>query len=199
MCEVPRSPGHGRDDIGVDLGLKSISKCSDGTELEPARFYRDLESKFAEAQRKKRKRRVKSIRAKIADRRKDSLHKFSRALVDRARTITVGDVSASAMAKTRRIAKSVLDVGWSMLRGMLRHKCGHAGVAYAEVDEAHTTRTCSTCGCLSGPTGLAGLGVRRWRCSECGSEHDRDHNAARNIARLGCETPCPSRHGSPGL
>lgn len=198
VCEVPRSQGSGRDDVGVDLGLKSVAKCSDGTELEQARFYRDFETKLAEAQRKKRKRQVKSIHAKIANRRKDTLHKFSRALVDRARKITVGDVSASAMTKTR-MAKSVLDAGWSMLRGMLRYKCDHAGVAYAEVNEANTTRACSSCGCLSGPTGLAGLSIRRWTCSECGAEHDRDQNAARNIARLGCETPCPDGHGSPGF
>ena len=198
VCEMPRSLGKGRDEVGVDLGLKSVAKCSDGQELEQARFYRDLEPKLAEAQRKGRKRQVKSIHAKIANRRKDTLHKFSRALVDRAQRITVGDVSASAMTKTR-MAKSVLDAGWSMLRGMLRYKCDHAGVAYAEVDEANTTRACSSCGCLTGPRGLAGLGIRRWTCGDCGAEHDRDQNAARNIARLGCETPCPSGPGSPAF
>lgn len=198
VCEVPRSQGRGRDDIGVDLGLKSVAKCSDGQELEQARFYRDLEPKLAEAQRRKRKRRVRTIHAKIANRRKDSLHKFSRALVDRARRITVGNVSASAMAKTW-MAKSVLDAGWSTLRGSLRYKCDHAGVAYAEVDEAYTTQTCSACGCISGPKGRAGLAIRRWTCGECGAEHDRDRNAALNIARLGCETPCPSGHGSPAF
>jgi transposase len=97
------------------------------------------------------------------------------------------------------MAKSVLDAGWSMLRGMLRYKCDHAGVAYAEVEEANTTRTCSSCGGLTGPTGRAGLGLWRWPCGACGAEHDRDQNAARNIARLGCETPCPDGHGSLGF
>ncbi len=151
VCEIPCRQGGGREEFGVDLGLKSVATCSDGTRLEQARFYRDLEPKLAEAQRKGRKRQVRTIHAKIANRRKDTLHKFSRALVDRARKITVGDVSASAMAKTR-MAKSVLDAGWSTLRGMLRYKCDHAGVAYAVVDEANTTRACSSCGCLSGPT-----------------------------------------------
>lgn len=195
---MPRLQGCGRDDIGVDLGLKSVAKCSDGQELEQARFYRDLEPKLAEAQRRKRKRQVRTIHAKIASRRKDRLHKFSRALVDRARKITLGDVSASAMARTR-MAKSVLDAGWATLRGFLRYKRDHAGAAYAEVDEAYTTRTCSSRGSLSGPTGLAGLSVRRWTCGECGAEHDRDRNAALNIARLGCATPCPSGHCSPAF
>jgi putative transposase len=198
VCEVERGQSAGRSEVGVDLGLKSVAKCSDGTALEQARFYRDLEPKLAEAQRKKRKRQVRTIHAKIANRRKDSLHKFSRALVNRAREITVGNVSASALAKTR-MAKSVLDAGWSMLRDYLRYKCDHAGVAYAEVDEAYTTQACSVCGCLSGPKGRAGLAIRRWTCGQCGAEHDRDQNAALNIARLGCETPCPSGHGSPAF
>lgn len=87
----------------------------------------------------------------------------------------------------------------ALLRGMLRYKCDCAGVAYAEVNGANTTRTCSSCGCCSGPTGLAGLSIRRWTCGEFGADHDRDRNAAQTIARLGCETPCSSGHGSPGF
>ena len=68
---------------------------------------------------------MRAVHAKIANRRKDALHKFSRALVNRARSITVGNVSASAMAKTR-MAKSVLDAGWAMLPGYLRYTCDHA-------------------------------------------------------------------------
>jgi len=184
VCEVEIKALGGNADIGVDLGLKSVAKCSDGPELERATFYRDLEPKLAEAQRRKRKRQVRTIHAKIANRR----NKFSRALVKRARSITVGNVSASKLAKTP-MAKSVLDAGWSMLRTYLRYKCDHAGVAYVEVDEAYTTQTCSECGCLSGPKGREGLAVRRWVCGDCGAEHDRDQNAALNIARLGCETP----------
>jgi putative transposase len=196
--EGERGQSAGRAEVGIALGLKSVATCSEGPDLEQARFYRDLAPKLAAAQRKKRKRQVRTIHAKIATRRKDRLHKFSRALVDRARTITVGNVSASAMAKTR-MAKSLLDAGWSMLRDDLRYPCDHAGVAYAEVDEACTTQACSAWGCRSGPKGRAGLAIRRWTCGECGAEHDRDQNAARNIARLGCATPCPSGHGRPAL
>jgi IS605 OrfB family transposase len=189
VCEIKANPLGGVDEIGIDLGLKAVATCSDGTELERASFYRDLEPKLAEAQRKRRKRQVKTIHAKIANRRKDSLHKFSRRVVNRCSRITVGNVSASKMAKTR-MAKSMLDAGWSMLRGYLRYKCDHAGVAYLEVDEANTTRTCSACGSISGPRGLEGLGIRQWVCGDCGSEHHRDINAALNIARLGCEALC---------
>jgi putative transposase len=189
VCAIEGKPLGGADEIGIDLGLKAVATCSDGTELEQASFYRDLEPKLAEAQRKRRKRQVKTIHATIANRRKDSLHKFSRRLVNRSSRITVGNVSASKLARTR-MAKSVLDAGWSMLRGYLRYKSDHAGVAYLEVDEANTTRTCSACGSISGPRGLEGLGIRRWVCGDCGFEHHRDVNAALNIARLGCETPC---------
>ena len=198
VCEVEAKPLGGLDEVGVDLGLKTVAKCSNGPELTQAAFYRDLEPKLAEAQRRGRKRQVRSIHAKIANRRKDALHKFSRELVNRSRCIVVGNVSASKMAKTR-MAKSVLDASWSKLRGYLRYKCDHAGVSYVEVDEAYTTCTCSACGCLSGPRGLAGLGLRRWTCGDCGAEHNRDENAARNIARLGCETPRSVERGSLAL
>ena len=67
----------GQDKIGIDLGLKDTATCSDGTKLEAGRFYRDLEPKLAVAQRARKKKRVKAIQAKIANRRKDALHKFS--------------------------------------------------------------------------------------------------------------------------
>jgi len=195
VYEVERSQSAGRTEVGVDLGLRPVAKCSDGAELEQARFSRDLEAKRGQTRREKRRRQVLTIHAGIASRRRDGLHKFSRALVDRAGKITVGTVSASAMAKTG-MAKSVLDAGWWRLRDYLRYKCDHAGVADAEVDEASTTQACSACGCIGGPKGRAGLAIRRWTCGGCGADHDRDQNAARNIARLGCETPCPPRHGS---
>lgn len=80
---------------------------------------------------------MKSVRAKIANRRKDSPHKFSRVLVNRARKISVGSVLASALTKTR-MAKSVLHAGWPVLRDLFRYKCVHAGLAYAEVNAANT-------------------------------------------------------------
>jgi hypothetical protein len=126
VCEIEVTSLGGAAEIGIDLGLKSVATCSDGTKLEQASFYRDLEPKLVEAQRRGRKRQVKTIHAKIANRRKDPLHKFSRRQVNRSSRITVGNVSASKLAKTR-MAKSALDAGWSMLRGYLRYKSDHAG------------------------------------------------------------------------
>ncbi|WP_028303823.1 RNA-guided endonuclease InsQ/TnpB family protein, partial [Oceanospirillum maris] len=123
---------------------------------------------------------------KIANRRKDALHKFSRSLVNRSGEIYVGNVKSSSLAKTK-MAKSVLDTGWAMLKTMLDYKCAHAGIVFKEVNESYTTQACSCCGCISvsSPKGRSGLRIREWTCSECGVTHDRDINAARNILAVG--------------
>ncbi len=108
------------------------------------------------------------------------MHKFSRRIVDRYQNIFVGDVSSTQLAQTR-MAKAVLDSGWGMLRQMLQYKGEHAGRSISVTCERYTTRTCSSCGSLSGPRGVNGLRVRRWTCVDCGESHDRDVNAARNI------------------
>lgn len=184
--EVEEKATTGQSAIGIDLGLKTAATCSDGTKLEAGRFYRDMEENLATAQRARNKRRVKNIHAKIANRRKDALHKFSTDLVKRCGEIYVGDVSSSKLAKTN-MAKSVYDAGWASLKTMLKYKSQQAGIVYKEVNEAYTTQTCSTCGALpeSRPKGIAGLGMRDWQCCECGSLHDRDVNSAINICRLG--------------
>ena len=176
----------GQDRIGIDLGLTDTATCSDGTKLEAGRFYRGLEEKLAIAQRARNKTQVKTIHAKIANRRKDALHKFSRELVNRCGEIYVGNVSRLKLVKTT-MAKSVLDAGWGQLKTMLDYKCAHAGIVFKEVNEAYTTQTCSHCGSLpeSRPKGIAGLGIREWTCSGCGVAHDRDTNAARNILAVG--------------
>ena len=184
--EVEMDRPAGQDKLGIDLGLKDTAVCSDGTNLKAARFYRDLEPNLAKAQRARNKARVKAIHAKISNRRKDALHKFSRTLVNRCGEIYVGNVSSLKLVKTN-MAKSVLDAGWGQLKTMLEYKCAHAGTVFKEVNEAYTTQTCSDCGCLpdSRPKGIAGLGIREWTCSECGVTHDRDVNAAKNILAVG--------------
>jgi putative transposase len=190
VVEVPRQLSPGQKQVGIDLGLKTTATCSDGQKLESGRFYRDLESKLGIAQRAGRKTRAKAIHAKIANRRKDALHKFSRALVERCGLIVVGDVNSLKLAKTK-MAKSVLDAGWGQLKSMLAYKCDHAGIVFMEVREGYTTQTCSNCGSRPGsrPRGIAGLGIREWTCVDCGAVHDRDINAARNILALGHERP----------
>jgi len=177
----------GTGSVGVDLGLKTTATPSSGEPLEAGRFYRDQQQKLAIAQRARNKQRIKAIHAKIRNRRHDALHKFSRQLVNENGLIVVGNVSSSTLTKTK-MAKSVLDAGWSNLKTLLSYKCEHAGGVFLEVNERYTSQACSCCGSLSpsSPKGRAGLRIREWTC-ECGVTHDRDQNAARNILALGHE------------
>lgn len=197
VVDADIKPSFGQGAVGIDLGLKDIATCSNGEKLENSRFYRRMEDKLAIAQRARNKQRVKAIHAKIKNRRKDAQHKFSRKLVNQYGEIVVGDVSSTKLAKTK-MAKSVYDAGWSQLKTMLEYKCAHAGIVFKVVNEAYTTRTCSSCGSLSGPQGVNGLRIRDWECMECGVVHDRDINAARNILSLGAGR-CPQEVGIPIL
>jgi transposase len=178
------APIQSLDAVGIDLGLKDLYATSDGAAVRAQRFYRDLEPALATAQRARKKQRVKAIHAKIANRRKDALHKASTDIVRKHGANFVGNVSASALAKTPT-AKSVLDAGWSTFRTMLAYKSDDAGRWFCEIDESYSTQDCSACCSRTGPKGREQLDVRRWRCTTCGTQHHRDINAAANIRNRG--------------
>lgn len=182
-CPV-EEPTTGTKHVGIDLGLKTLATCSDGTRIEAPRWYRNQQRRIAEFQRKRKPRKVRNLHAKIANRRLDFLHKESTCLVNECELIVVGDVCSAKLTKTN-LAKSVNDAGWSMFRNLLEYKAIARKVVYCEVSEYLTTQTCSHCNAVSGPKGRKGLGVREWACGECGAVHDRDVNAALNILRLG--------------
>jgi len=187
VIEAPAEQSPGTASVGIDLGCKDAATTSDGDKVK-GRRYRELEAKLGVAQRAGNKKRAKAIHAKITNRRKDDLHKFSRKLVTENAAIFVGNVSSAKLVKTK-MAKSVLDAGWSMFKTMLEYKCAHAGVVFEEINEAYTTQRCSCCASIpdSSPKGRAGLGIREWTCMVCGTHHDRDINAAKNILALGHE------------
>jgi IS605 OrfB family transposase len=166
--------------VGLDLGLKTTVATSDGEKLEAGQFYRHIENEIAQAQRRGHKRQAKRLHRRAARRRRDALHKFSTHLVNRYQTIVVGDVSSTQLTQTR-MAKSVLDAGWGLLKTQLSYKGQAAGRRVVIVSERNTTRACSDCGALTGPSGLDMLAVRAWICGGCGATHDRDVNAAKNI------------------
>lgn len=186
--EVAERQPRGNGVIGIDLGLNTLVATSDGQKIEAPRHYRALEAKLGIAQRAHNKQRVRRIHAKIKNSRKDFLHKLSTTLADQNAIIAVGDVNSKQLAKTR-MAKSVLDAGWSTFRSMLKYK----SAGYVEVDEKFTTQTCSQCGTLppERPKGIAGLGIREWECSSCGASHDRDVNAALNILAIALSAERP--------
>jgi IS605 OrfB family transposase len=168
------------ESVGIDLGLKTIATTSDGEKLEAGRWTQGHAVALANAQRRGHKKQAKRIHRRTANQRKDALHKFSRRMVDRYQMIVVGDVSSLKLTKTK-MAKSVLDAGWGMLKNFLDYKSQSAARNFSVVSESYTSVTCSSCGSLSGPRGVNELIVRSWICRDCGESHDRDVNAARNI------------------
>jgi len=172
--------------VGIDLGLKDLATLSDGGKIEAPRLYRKSEATLATAQRARKSKRTRNIHAKIANRRKDFIHKLSAQLSKEYGLIVIGDVSPSKLAQTK-MAKSVFDAGWSDLKAKLSYKSIRNGGSCLEVSEHMSSQTCSSCGALppERPRGIAGLAIREWTCGDCGAIHDRDVNAARNILRRG--------------
>jgi len=172
--------------VGIDLGLKDLAVLSTGERIAAPQHFRRAQDRLAKAQRANKRRQVTKIQGKIAAQRRDHLHKVSTQIVRDYDKIIVGGVSAERLKQTT-MAKSVCDAGWTMLRHQLRYKAIAHGAVYVEVSERLTTQICSSCTAVSGPKGIAGLGIRQWAC-DCGAVHDRDVNAAMNIARLGQQT-----------
>ena len=178
----------GTASVGIDLGLKDSATTSNGDKLkikQTLKYAKDL----AIAQRAKNKKRVKAIHAKIKNTRQDLIHKFTTQLVKDNALIVVGDVkSRSFTNKKTKLAKSTYDAGWFELKRQLEYKCKHAGCRFEIVNEKYTTQTCSCCGDMSSsPKGRAGLRIREWTCAKCGTRHDRDINASRNILAVGLD------------
>lgn len=181
-------------ECGIDLGLGSFAVLDDGTKVTAPRFLRRAERKLKRAQRdlsrkqrggkNREKARVRLARAHahVADARRDFHHQLSTKLIRENQAVYVEDLAVSGLARTR-LAKSVHDAGWASFVNMLEYKARLYGRTVEKVDRfAPTSKTCSVCGVKDGPTSLA---VRVWTCAACGSVHDRDVNAARNIAALG--------------
>jgi transposase len=192
QCEVADATEPvGYLDLGIDLGLTNQIACSDGVVYSRENLTRSHEDALALAQRAGKKKRVKAIQAKIANTRADWTHKATTAIARRAKLIVIGDVSSTKLIKTP-FAKSTLDASWGSIRHQLTYKAIRLAGACVPGDERFSSVTCSDCGARTGPSGLSRLGVREWLCSNCGSLHHRDQNAAKNIRsapRTGRGTP----------
>ena len=129
---------------------------------------------------------LKESNERLANQRKDRNHKLSRRLVAEHQTIVWSKDDDKGLA--RSFGKSVASAAHAQLRTMLAYKCTASGRRFVEVPSRFSTKTCSACGSLSGPTGYAGLSVRQWQCADCGSAHDRDVNAAINTLHAGVGT-----------
>ncbi|ROO88213.1 putative transposase [Actinocorallia herbida] len=178
--------------IGIDLGLAHFAVLSDGTKIDSPRFLRRAEKRLRRAQRSltrkergsknRAKARVKVARAhaKVADARRDFHHRLSTGLVRENQAVAVEDLAVKGLARTR-LAKSVHDAGWSQFVNMLEYKAALYGRTLIRIGRFEpTSQICSVCGVKDGPKPL---NIREWECPRCGSVHDRDINAAINIAQ----------------
>ena len=172
--------------VGIDPGFKTLLTLSDGTTFENPRELRKGAKRLAQAQRSGKKKLVARLQERQANRRNDRNHKISRRLVENYKTICYSDDNFKGMAKL--FGKSVAEAGLGDLIGKLSYKCRVGGRNLVPVKSYFSTMTCSTCGALTGPTGLKGLAVRNWECSACGAEHERDFNASRVILNSGLGT-----------
>jgi transposase len=183
VCEVEVKPTGANAEVGIDLGLKDGMTLSTGAKVANSRAFAKYEDKLAVAQRAGKKRRVQAIHAKIANTRKDFLHKETTKIADAFGLICVGNVSGRWLQATN--GKSSADASTGMSRNMLRYKAIARAATFVDVNEYLTTQTCSECASVGGPKGSEGLEIREWQCDDCGAVHDRDVNAAQNHLRLG--------------
>jgi transposase len=173
-------PATGAGKIGIDPGFKSLLTLSAGEQISHPRELEASALRLAQVQRGGNKRLTARIQERISNRRKDRNHKLSRRLVSENALIAFSADDHSAISS--RFGKSVTSSSHYQLRQMLAYKMTSrtGGGEYVEVSNRNSTKTCSACGALSGPSGLSTLAVRQWRCNDCGSSHDRDVNAAVN-------------------
>ena len=176
--------------IGIDPGFKDLIVTSDGEKIpHPKELQASLE-RLGQAQRGINRKQVARLHERIKNQRKDRNHKLSLRLVQENTLIVFSKDNIKGIAK--KFGKSVASSGHAQLRSMLEYKSRAGGTQYIEVASCNSTRTCSSCGSLSGPRGWSGMAVRQWRCG-CGAGHDRDINASINTLLLGME--CASNDG----
>ena len=172
--------------IGIDPGFTNLLTTSDGKVIAHPRELEAAAERLAQAQRGHDKQLAARVQERIANRKKDRNHKLSRRLVSENILIAFSKDNIKGIAS--KFGKSVASSAHAQLRQMLSYKMPKSGGTYVELESKFSTKTCSECGSLSGPTGFAGLSVRQWVCIECGTQHGRDQNAAHNtlLAAAGC-------------
>ena len=181
--------------IGIDLGIATFATLDDGTKIDAPKPLKRSLKKLASLQkalsrcekgsnrRSKAKLKVAKLHARIKDIRTDFLHKLSTRLIGENQSISIEDLNVSGMVRNRKLAKAISDLGWRQFRTMLEAKAEMYGREVAVISRWEpTSQTCSCCGHREGRKKLS---IREWQCLNCGSLHDRDVNAAKNIKVAG--------------
>ncbi|MGQ4270258.1 RNA-guided endonuclease InsQ/TnpB family protein [Nocardiopsis changdeensis] len=198
LCEdVVESAPAPNEAVGIDAGITSLVTLSTGEKITNPRHERADRARLARAQRALARKqtgsanrarariRVARVHARIADRRKDFLHKLTTRLVRENQVVVIEDLTVRSMVKNRKLSRAISDAAWSDMRSMLEYKAAWYGRELVVVDRFFpSTRLCSAPGCGHVHEKLP-LNVREWTCPRCGAVHDRDVNAASNIRAAG--------------
>jgi putative transposase len=181
--------------IGVDLGVQDFAVTSDGEKIANprhlerkarnlARYQRRLaRCQKGSANRAKARAKVARTHRKVRDTRRDFLHRASTGLVRGNDVIVIEDLAVKNMVRNRHLARVISDCGWGEFRRQLEYKCQRYGRRLVVIDRWYpSSKTCSACGHL---LATLSLGTRHWTCPSCGTRHDRDINAAKNILAAG--------------
>lgn len=190
ITELPKNDSA----VGIDAGITTLYTLSTGEKIANPRHEKKDREKLSKAQRAlsrkqkgsrnyaKARRKVAKIHGRIADRRRDHLHKLSTRLVRENQVIAIEDLSVRNMVKNHSLARSISDASWSSFRTMLEYKADWYGRDVVAIDRFYpSSKTCSECGRIVESLPLS---IRGWEC-ECGVVHDRDVNAAKNILAVG--------------
>jgi putative transposase len=182
--------------LGLDYSSKSLYIDNEAVSAEYPRFYRKSEAKLQKAQRKlskrkkgsknrdKQRQKVAKLHEKVANQRKDFLHKLSRQITNAYTAIAIEDLNMRGMAQGLNLAKSTNDNGFGMLKTFLAYKLAEQGKQLVTVDKWYpSSKLCHVCNYKNTELTLAD---RVWTCPDCHTEHDRDVNAAINIKNEGC-------------
>jgi len=177
--------------VGLDFSMSELYVDSNGNEANYPRYYRrklDKLKKMSRALSKmkkfsnnwyKQKRKVAVLHEKIANQRKDFLHKQSRQIANAYDLVGVEDLNMKAMSQALNFGKSVADNSWGMFRTLLRYKLEEQGKYFVTIDKWFpSSKLCNKCGAKTDDLTLS---IREWVCPDCGTSHDRDVNAAVNI------------------
>lgn len=182
--------------LGLDYSMHELYKDSNGNEPSYPRYYRQAEKKLAREQRKlskmqkgsnnrnKQRLKVARLHEKVANQRKDFLHKQSRQIANAYDCACIESLDMKAMSQSLHFGKSVSDNGWGMFTVFLKYKLEGMGKQLVKVDKWFaSSQTCNVCGYKNSET--KSFSVRAWDCPNCGIHHDRDENAAINIRNEG--------------
>ena len=200
MCEVPKPeiPEKTGKAVGIDLGIKTLAVTSDGKEYDNPRTFSRNRKKLAREQRKlsrktkggknyaKQRKKVAKVHKKIRNQRLDASHKMTRELVNQYDVICIENLNVSGM-KRSKLAREISDASWGEIRRQLNYKSEWAGKKLITIDKWYpSSQTCSECGFINRE--VKDLKIRQWKCPNCGTWHDRDANAAKNILEEGLRT-----------